>query len=38
VEQARVSLLLDRLRLAALAGSLDETQLQLANTGLKTIP
>jgi outer membrane protein len=37
VQQARVALLLDRLRLAALAGGLDETQLQLANTGLKTI-
>jgi outer membrane protein len=36
VQQARVGLLLDRLRLAALAGGLDEAQLQLANAGLKT--
>jgi outer membrane protein len=32
--QARVSLLLDRLRLAALAGKLDEAQLQLVNASL----
>ncbi|HYN60836.1 MAG TPA: TolC family protein [Rubrivivax sp.] len=32
--QARVSLLLDRLRLAALAGRLDETQLQAVNASL----
>jgi outer membrane protein len=37
VQQARVALLLDRLRLAALAGGLDETQLQLANAGLRTL-
>jgi outer membrane protein len=37
VQQARVALMLDRLRLEALAGTLDETQLQLANTRLKTI-
>ena len=35
VQQARVTLLVDRLRLAALAGSLDETQLQLANAALQ---
>jgi outer membrane protein len=35
VQQARVALLVDRLRLAALAGSLDETQLQLANSALQ---
>lgn len=34
VQQARVALLLDRLRLAALGGGLDEAQLQLANTRL----
>lgn len=36
VLQARVALLLDRLRLAALAGELDEAQLHLANAGLKS--
>jgi outer membrane protein len=35
VQQARVALLLDRLRLAALAGALDESQLQLASAGLQ---
>jgi outer membrane protein len=35
VLQARVALLLDRLRLAALAGALDESQLHLANAGLQ---
>jgi outer membrane protein len=34
VQQARVALLLDRLRLAALGGGLDEMQLQLANSSL----
>lgn len=34
LQQARVGLLLDRLRLAALAGRLDEAQLQLANANL----
>ncbi len=33
--QARVSLLLDRLRLAALAGHLDEAQLQVVNASLQ---
>ncbi len=37
VQQARVALLLDRLRLAALAGELDEAQLQRANAALKTM-
>ena len=32
--QARVALLLDRLRLAALAGKLDELQLQQVNASL----
>jgi outer membrane protein len=36
VQQARVALLLDRLRLAALAGELDEAQLQRANAALMT--
>ena len=36
--QARVSLLLDRLRLAALAGRLDETQLQAVNASLLSAP
>lgn len=36
LQQARVALLLDRLRLQLLAGRLDETQLQLANAGLAT--
>lgn len=35
VQQARVALLLDRLRLLALAGKLDEAQLQLANASLR---
>jgi outer membrane protein len=35
VQQARVALLLDRLRLAALAGTLDEAQLRLANASLE---
>jgi outer membrane protein len=35
VQQARVALLLDRLRLSALGGALDETQLQLANAVLR---
>ncbi len=33
--QARIGLLLDRLRLAALAGELDEAQLQAVNAGLR---
>lgn len=37
VQQARVALLLDRLRLAALAGGLDEAQLHLANASLKSM-
>jgi outer membrane protein len=37
VQQARIALLLDRLRLVALTGSLDETQLQLANAGLQAL-
>jgi outer membrane protein len=36
--QARVSLLLDRLRLAALAGRLDEVQLQTVNAHLLSAP
>ena len=36
--QARVSLLLDRLRLAALAGRLDEAQLQAVNASLLSAP
>jgi outer membrane protein len=36
VQQARVALLLDRLRLAALGGALDESQLQLVNAGLRS--
>lgn len=35
VQQARVAMLLDRLRLLALAGRLDEAQLQAANTSLR---
>jgi outer membrane protein len=38
VQQARVVLLLDRLRLAALAGQLDETQLRALNAGLNAPP
>jgi outer membrane protein len=34
LQQARVALLLDRLRLAALAGQLDEAQLRAVNAGL----
>jgi outer membrane protein len=34
LQQARVALLLDRLRLAALAGQLDEAQLRTVNAGL----
>lgn len=37
VQQARVALLLDRLRLAALAGGLDDAQLHLANASLKLL-
>jgi outer membrane protein len=36
--QARAALLLDRLRLAALAGRLDEAQLQLVNASLQADP
>jgi outer membrane protein len=36
LQQARVALLLDRLRLAALAGRLDEMQLQAVNASLQT--
>lgn len=35
LQQARVALLLDRLRLAALAGQLDETQLRAVNAALE---
>jgi len=38
VQQARVALLIDRLRLAALAGQLDETQLRAVNAGSGTSP
>jgi outer membrane protein len=38
VQQARVALLLDRLRLAALAGQLDETQLRAVNAGSNAPP
>lgn len=37
VQQARVALLLDRLRLAALSGALDEAQLQIANASLQSM-
>ena len=38
LQQARVALLLDRLRLAALAGQLDEAQLRAVNAGLTSPP
>jgi outer membrane protein len=38
LQQARVTLLLDRLRLAALAGQLDEAQLRAVNAGLMAPP
>jgi len=38
LQQARVALLLDRLRLAALAGQLDEAQLRAVNAGLNSPP
>jgi outer membrane protein len=38
LQQARVALLLDRLRLAALAGQLDEAQLRTVNASLTSAP
>ncbi|MBN8510827.1 MAG: TolC family protein, partial [Burkholderiales bacterium] len=38
LQQARVALLLDRLRLVAAAGRLDEAQLQVANGHLRSAP
>jgi outer membrane protein len=38
LHQARVTLLLDQLRLAALSGRLDEAQLQVANSHLRNAP